>query len=113
VVEDGDTVIEEPVPTAVPLQLPEYQCHVAPVPNEPPDKLNVVGFEGQIGLGLALALVAAVDKLLSVTDKQVCALVPQAFTALTQILPALPGVALMVDVPCPEFMVQPAGTVHV
>ena len=35
VVDEGETEIEIPVPTAVPPQVPEYQCHVAPTDNVP------------------------------------------------------------------------------
>jgi hypothetical protein len=49
------------VPTKIPPQEDEYQLHEAAVPREPPEKLNVVLAPLQIGLGLAAALVGAVD----------------------------------------------------
>ena len=78
----GDTAIELPVPTSVPPQLPEYQFQAAPVPSEPPDTDKVVE-PPQIGLGVAEALVGAVDGALMVTatDAQVVVLhVPTALT---------------------------------
>jgi hypothetical protein len=112
VVEPGETEREDPVPTSVPPQLPEYQVQLAPTPKDPPDTVRVVGLPGQIGFGLALALAAAEDAVANVTGKQVGALVPHKLLAVTQIFPALPGVALMEVVPCPELMVHPAGTVQ-
>jgi hypothetical protein len=49
----------------------------------------------------------------TVTLKHEGALVPHRFVAVTQILPDDPGVAFIPVVPCPEFIVHPAGTVHV
>ena len=60
-VEDGATEMEEPVPTKVPPQLPEYHCQLAPVPNEPPTTERVTVCPGQVGLALVPALVAATD----------------------------------------------------
>ena len=54
VVELGDTVIEEPLPTKVPPQPPEYQFQEAPVPSEPPPTVKVVA-PPQVGFTLALA----------------------------------------------------------
>ena len=51
-VELGDTLIEEPVPTKPPPQLPEYQYQEAPEPKLPPPTLKVVA-PPQSGLGLA------------------------------------------------------------
>jgi hypothetical protein len=79
----GDTAMELPVPTKVPPQLPEYQVQFAPVPNEPPVTDNVVEPE-QIGLGLADALVAAVDALLIVTATETQVVVLHVPTALTK-----------------------------
>jgi hypothetical protein len=50
----------------VPLQLPEYQCHEAPVPNEPPVTNKVLEFPGHIEAGFAEAPVGAVDEVLTV-----------------------------------------------
>jgi hypothetical protein len=51
----------------------------------------------------------------NVTSKQEGAeLMPHEFCAVTQTLPLLlPAVAMMEVVPCPLFIVQPVGTVHV
>ena len=50
----------------------------------------------------------------TLTARQVCPLVSQALFAFTHTLPEiLPKVALIEVVPCPEFMVVPAGTVQV
>jgi hypothetical protein len=59
-VEEGETVIEAPVPSAVPPQEPEYHFHEAPEPNDPPISVNVTT-PPQEGLGLAVALVGATD----------------------------------------------------
>ena len=69
--------------------------------------------EGQIGFGEAAADVGALEEVAKVTGKQVAALVPHKLLAVTQIFPAEPGVALILVVPCPELIVQPAGTVQV
>ena len=61
VVEEGDTVIEAPVPAAVTPQPPVYQFHEAPDPNEPPDTVSVVELPGQIGLAVALIPVGVVE----------------------------------------------------
>lgn len=68
----GDTLMEEPVPTKVPPQLPEYHFHDAPVPKEPPETLNTVEPPPQTGLGLALAEEGAEEEefTLTVTDAQ-------------------------------------------
>lgn len=48
-----------------------------------------------------------------VIETQRAVLVPQAFDAVTQILPLVaPAVMVMEVVPCPEVMVVPAGTVQ-
>lgn len=52
--EPGATVIEDPLPTKVPGQPPEYQFQEAPVPSEPPPTVNVVA-PPHVGLTLALA----------------------------------------------------------
>ncbi len=71
------------MPTKVPPQLPEYHVQFAPVPNEPPVTDKVVEPE-QIGLGLADALVAAVDALLIVTATETQVVVLHVPTALTK-----------------------------
>ena len=55
----GDT-LGLPEPTKVPEQLPEYQFHDAPVPSEPPERLNVVA-PPQVGFTDADAPVGAVE----------------------------------------------------
>lgn len=55
------------MPTTVPPQLPEYQVHTAPVPNEPPETERVVGLPAQTGFMLAEAPVGSVDDELTVT----------------------------------------------
>lgn len=42
VADEGLTVIELPVPAAVPVQLPENHCQVAPVPRLPPFTVKVL-----------------------------------------------------------------------
>jgi hypothetical protein len=64
------------------------------------------------GLGVALALVGGVEGVDKITARHVYALLPHRFWALTQILPAVPGVAVITFVPCPELITQPAGTVQ-
>jgi hypothetical protein len=51
----GETLMDEPVPTKVPPQLPEYHTQDAPDPKAPPDTLNTLEPPPQSGLGLALA----------------------------------------------------------
>ena len=64
VVEPGDTVIELPEPAPAPPQLPEYHCHEAPVPREPPTTLNVVELPAHTGFTVADMLVGSVDAVL-------------------------------------------------
>jgi hypothetical protein len=67
---------------------------------------------GQIGFGLAVAFVGFVDAALMDTGVQ-ADVVPHVFVAATQTFPALPPAdVFMESVPCPELMVQPAGTVQ-
>ena len=56
----GETVIEVPVPSAVPPHDPEYQFHVAPVPSVPPISVKVTA-PPQEGLGLAFIDEGAMD----------------------------------------------------
>ena len=54
------------------------------------------------------------DTLPTVTDSVRAVLLPPQLSAVTLTLPpAEPAVAVMLLVPCPEVIVQPAGTVHV
>ena len=69
----GETIIEEPVPAAVPPQLTVYHCHEAPVPSNPPTTDNVVELPGQIGFTDGLIFVGAVESVLvtfTVTETQ-------------------------------------------
>ena len=59
-------MILDPVPAAVPSQLPVNHCIVAPVPADPPDMVNVVEAPLQID-ELPRILVGAVDKVWTVT----------------------------------------------
>jgi hypothetical protein len=61
VVAEGLTEIDEPVPTEVPPQPPEYHFHDAPDPSEPPWTLSVDELPLQIVVGLAVAPVGDVD----------------------------------------------------
>ncbi len=63
----GETVMDVPVPTWVPPQLPEYQIHCAPVPNDPPVSVKVLDSPELIDGGLADAEVAAVDSVSRLT----------------------------------------------
>lgn len=64
--EVGDKVILEPVPSNVPPQEPEYHRQEAPVPNEPPLTVKVVG-SPQVVLGLADAEAGSVEGVFTVT----------------------------------------------
>lgn len=78
----GETVTEEPLPTAVPPQDDEYHCQLAPVPKEPPITLKVVEPPLQIVVLPEIAI-GALDKELTfiVTCAQVVTLqVPSART---------------------------------
>jgi len=59
--------MDVPVPTWVPPQLPEYQTHCAPVPNDPPVIDKVLDWPELIDDGLADAEVAAVDRVSRLT----------------------------------------------
>ena len=61
----GETVMEAPVPAAVPPQEPENHCAVAPVPGEPPTKVRVVLLPVQIKL-VPEMLVGAVEEVWNV-----------------------------------------------
>ena len=75
-------MMEVPIPTSVPPQLPEYQRQTPPVPSEPPLNVKVVEPPAQIVL-VPVMLVGAVESVLTVTawDAQVVVLqVPSALT---------------------------------
>ena len=63
---DGLTDIDAPMLTAVPPQLPLYQCQLAPVPSEPPFTLKVALPPLQIVVA-PFTEVAAVELLFTVT----------------------------------------------
>lgn len=67
VVEVGLTEMEVPVPTKVPPHEPVYHFQEAPVPKEPPTLFKVTE-PPQEGLGLAVALVGAIDTGVYVKD---------------------------------------------
>lgn len=111
--EDADTVIELPLPTKVPPQLPAYQFHTAPVPSAPPLTVKLVEPEEQTDAGDAEAEAGAEEGVFNTTGKQEGALLPHKLVAITQTLPAVePGVTLMEVLPWPALIVQPAGTLH-
>ena len=62
----GLTVTDEPVPTKVPPQLPEYHFQLAPVPRLPPLTVRVVLPPLQMVV-VPVMPVAAVERLLTVT----------------------------------------------
>ena len=63
----GETEMEEPVPTDVPPQLPRYQTHDAPVPNEPPSLVSADESPGQMEPGLVDAPPGELDRDLTVS----------------------------------------------
>lgn len=75
--------MELPVPTSVPPQLPLYQFHEAPAPNEPPDTLSVVDPPLQMVV-VPVTPVGAVDNCCTVMVTGVQAVLPQAFSPRTQ-----------------------------
>lgn len=76
VVEEGLTVMEVPLPSGVPPQVPLYHCQVAPVPNEPPVTVKVELLTGQMVVAVAEINAGAVETGLTVmvTDTQVVVL---------------------------------------
>jgi hypothetical protein len=64
---------------------------------------------------LPVILAGAVKVLVMLTEKQdAVEVMPQALVAVTQMFPlAVPAVATILVLPCPEVMVHPVGTVHV
>jgi hypothetical protein len=83
VLADGETVIELPVPTCVPPQLPEYQTQPAPVPSEPPTLVSVVEPPLQIGFVEEVMDVGATDRVFTVTVTLAQVVVLQVPTART------------------------------
>ena len=79
-VEVGLTVIDVPVPAAVPPQLPVY--HLQSVP-DPPVAVNVLLVPEQIVVGLADADVGATGSGLTVTDVVAQVELPQPFSQRT------------------------------
>lgn len=63
----GETVIEAPLPSSVPPHDPLYQTQSAPVPSIPPDMKSVVGLPEHTDKGVAVADVAAVELVFTVT----------------------------------------------
>ena len=64
-VDVGLTLIDVPVPTSVPPQLPVYHAHVLP---DPPEAVNVLLAPEQIAVGLADADVGATGSGFTVTE---------------------------------------------
>lgn len=60
-------VTEEPVPTGVPLQDPEYHSQSAPVPSVPPLTVKVTEFPVQTEEADSVILIGSVDKDSTVT----------------------------------------------
>ena len=75
--------MDVPDPADGPPQLPVYHCHEAPVPNEPPLTVNIVGVPKQIGLADAVILVGAVEFVLTFTVRDAQVVVLQVPTAAT------------------------------
>jgi hypothetical protein len=78
----GDTITGFPVPTCVPPQLPEYQCHLEFNPSTPPVSVSVENDPDVIIDGDALAEVADVE--LTTTAALTQVVVVQAPCALTK-----------------------------
>lgn len=82
-VEVGLTVIDVPLPAAVPPQLAVYHCQLAPVPSDPPTTESVVLLPEQMVVDVAEIEAAGVERSLTVmvTEAQVVVLqVPSART---------------------------------
>jgi len=110
VVEFGLTVMEEPVPTHVPPQLPLYHTRLDPVPAVPPDALNVVDWPAQIVELLALTFVGAVELVFTVTDTDRAGPSPQALEGVTVKVPDVAEVEkfpVIACVPAPLVIVKP------
>ena len=55
-------MIEDPIPSAIPPQLPEYHFHTALNPGLPPLSLNVTASPGHIVVeGLAIKVVGEIE----------------------------------------------------
>ena len=75
-------MIDAPVPSGVPPQLPLYHTHCAPVPNEPPTTLSVVVPLLHIEIPFELEMdVGSVDGRLTVTLNEHVVVFPDASTA--------------------------------
>ena len=83
VVAVGLTVMLVPSPIEVPEQEPAYHFHEAPVPNEPPDTVNVVEPPGQKLLAEGLILAGAVERVFTFTVTWAQVVVPQSPSART------------------------------
>ncbi len=94
VVLDGDTLIEFPVPTNVPPQLPLYQFHVAPVPKLPPVTVRVVDDPLQMVVMPEIP-VGATDNDCTVIVTGVQVVFPQAFSPRTQYVVVDAGLTVM------------------
>lgn len=82
--DEGETVIELPVPNEEPLpQPPWYHVHDAPVPKEPPLTDNVVELPLGTGFGEADAEPGAVELVLIVTEVLAESLQPLALVTVT------------------------------
>jgi len=109
----AEIVKEDPDPRNVPPHDPEYQLRVLPLP---PDALRViVGNAPAQKLGWStLAEVGAAGKEFPETGKHAGPDVPHRLDGVTQIFPDAAPTVTFIDVdPCPELIVQPAGTAHV
>jgi len=110
VVEFGLTVMEGPVPTHVPPQLPLYHTSWDPVPAVPPDALRVVEWPAQIVELLALTFVGAVEFAFTVTDTDWAGPSPQALEGVTVKVPDVAEVEkfpVIACVPAPLVIVKP------
>jgi hypothetical protein len=109
-VEVGLTVVEEPVATHVPPQLPLYHTSWDAVPSVPPDALRVVDWPGQIVGLLALALVGAVEFVFTVTHTDRAGPLPQALEGVTVKVPDVAEAEkfpVIACVPAPLVIVKP------
>jgi hypothetical protein len=111
----GVTVIEGPVPAEVPPHEPVNHSHVAPVPRVPPLTVRVFEVVLQVLLPEIFTPDGAVDTDPTDTERVLEPLVPQLFPAVTDIVPfwpVLPAVTLILFVPLPFVIDQPAGRVQ-
>lgn len=80
----GLTVKVLPLPSKVPPQDPLYQLYCAPVPNVPPTADKLVVLPEQMVVAVAVALVGAVDNVLTLTVMLAQAVVLQVPSARTK-----------------------------